>query len=157
MKSRLSIPGAPGFTLTEMLVSLGIILLITGLAVASLLPLSQKKRGQMTAARIVSAMRKAKWLAITEGAEYGVGFRRPSGGNWSILLLKKRSGEWIGAEAPVPLSPDITDLRLTGSSIKEFNPNGTSSGGSVIFAAGDGRRRRISLSPATGRIFLHEE
>jgi prepilin-type N-terminal cleavage/methylation domain-containing protein len=153
-----SISSTSGFTLIEVLASISILLLLaTGLAAAGHSGMRAGWKSREAAMRTVHTLRRARWRAISENLEYGVIFSRPSpGGPWEMLLARK-NGSWSPVETPVAIPSSTARLAVTGSLIKEFNPDGTCSTGSVILTRPGGCTYRISLTSATGRVRLYRE
>lgn len=149
-----------GFTIVEMLFSLSIFLILICVLMVSIFGgLSRRWKSREAASVTLRVLRKAKWLAISENKEYGVKFVHfLPGSPWQAhLMVRSNEGPWIPAESPLALPLEVKQLSLTGSLIKEFNPDGTSSSGSVIICCVDGHTYRISLTPSTGRIRLYRE
>ncbi len=143
----------------ELLIALTIVALLGALAgAAPASSLAARWRSREGGAAVLGILRKARWLSISEGREYGVVFDRPDpAGPWRAFLQRKDAGDWMPAEAPVSLPAVVTGLAMTGPARKEFNPDGTSGGGSDILTCRGGAAYRISLTTATGRIRLYRE
>jgi prepilin-type N-terminal cleavage/methylation domain-containing protein len=147
-----------GFTLMEVILALGIILVLSvGLAGIDPAALRNSWKARETALKIVSTLKRARWLAISENGEYSVLFRQRSRDKGWQAILRRKDFSWRAVESPIDLSTPWIRLTLTGSEVKEFNPDGTCSTGSIIISGPGGRTYRISLTPSTGRIRLYRE
>ncbi len=157
--SRTAYSEARGFTLLELSISLGVIaLLVAGLTGINYRSLTAAWQSRAAATRVLGSMGKARWLAITENREYGVTlWRRNADGLWHVSLLKREGIAWKAALSPVALPPVVVGVSFSGSSVKEFNPDGTSSSGFVVIRCSGGRIYRLTLTPAIGRIRIYRE
>lgn len=148
---------ACGHTLIEAVLSLALAGLIAAGLFGGLRSMASRWQSREAAMTALEILHRARWLALSEGREYAVSFSRTSpSGPW-LASLMRRDGEWGAASAPQPLPGAVTQVAVLGPELKEFNPDGTSSGGSVRISCRDGRAWRITLTPATGRLRLHRE
>jgi Tfp pilus assembly protein FimT len=99
---------------------------------------------------IASTMRLAQMKAISNNAEYRVSFN--VAGNWYVLQHNS-GGNWINEGININLPKTITFVNASfgGESFAKFNPNSTSSVGSVTLRNQKGMQKRISLI-SNGRI-----
>lgn len=99
---------------------------------------------------IVSLMRVAQMKAVSTNDRYRVKFDQGEG---SFVLERQVEKDWT-AEADsqkLPKGIEMVELTFTGK-IALFNPNATSSSGSVTLKNPRGSTKRIALTSATGRI-----
>jgi len=108
---------------------------------------------------VVSAMRTAQMRAVSINMEHRVSFNNPVAG--SYVLQRNSGGIWLNEGAPQTLPSGIVISAVTfpvkdGWNNAEFNPNSTSSSGSVTLNNSRGMARRIVLTAATGRVRIEE-
>ena len=72
-----------------------------------------------------------------------------------MLLRKEKGGVWI-PDGEGHRIPERIGVDTTGPPVKVFNPNGTSSMGSVLLSGPGGRSCRLSLNPLTGRVRFYK-
>ena len=102
---------------------------------------------------IVSTLRTAQMKAVTTNLEYQVSFNPGSGS----FILQYNTGTvaspvWIaeGTTQTLPTGIQISAITFPGNNA-QFNPNSTSSSGSIILRNAKGTQRTITLTPSTGR------
>lgn len=159
-----SVPGRArsdegGFTLIEAVMGISIILLLAGgISIGVFRGFSRRWKAREAASYCIGVLRRARWLAISEGRDYGVLFSQPGEeGACLVSLLRRNPLDWAPVEPAVALPSSVTELKTTGSSVKEFNSDGTCSTGSVVLSCRDGSMYRITLTPSTGRIRVYRE
>jgi prepilin-type N-terminal cleavage/methylation domain-containing protein len=101
---------------------------------------------------IVSTMRTAQMKAVSSNTEYRVKFDQGAGS----FILQYRTiagGPWTdeGVAQKLPTGIQIFDLKPDDFNA-EFNPNSTSTAGSVTLRNTKGAERRIVVTAATGRV-----
>jgi Tfp pilus assembly protein FimT len=103
---------------------------------------------------IVSTMRAAQMKAVSNNQEYRVSFDAVNSSY--ILQVRTTVGldTWMpeGAEQKMQKGIRIHQINGLPGDSAEFNPNSTSSGGSIILRNSKEAERRIVLYSATGRI-----
>jgi prepilin-type N-terminal cleavage/methylation domain-containing protein len=99
---------------------------------------------------IVSLMRSAQMKAVSTYCPHRVRFERGEG---TYILERYAGKEWVaeGASQTFPKGVAISQLEPDNFNAK-FNPNATSSSGSITLRNGKGFKKRIALTAATGRI-----
>lgn len=99
---------------------------------------------------VVSTMRTAQMKAVSTNMEHRVSFNNPVAGSY---VLQRNSGGWVNEGVPqtLPTGIVISAVTFPGDNA-EFNPNSTSSSGSLTLQNTKGSTKRITLTPATGRI-----
>ncbi len=141
-----------GITLIELVVvmviiAIGAVLLVPNIGVW--LPNYRLRSG---ARDISSAMRTAQMKAVSNNLQYRVNLN-PGDVGANSYVLQRNSGGWIDDEAIQTLPPGISITANTLPNQRaEFNPNSTSSSGSVTLQNTRGAQRRIALTSATGRV-----
>jgi len=139
-----------GVTLIELLVvfviiSIGAVLLVPN--IGGWLP---SYRLRSATRDIASTMRVAQMKAVSNNTEYQVLFN-PGAGTY-ILQYLDTGGNWVNEGATQTLPSGIQISAPFPGNIAHFNPNSTSSTGSITLQNTKGTQRRITLTPATGRV-----
>jgi len=99
---------------------------------------------------IVSTMRTAQMKAVSNNTEYQVLFNQGAG--TYILQYRDTGGNWVNEGATQTLPSGIQIKDPFPGNIAHFNPNSTSSTGSMTLENTKKQTRNITLTPATGRI-----
>jgi len=101
---------------------------------------------------IASTMRTAQMKAISTNMKYQVSFTLPMS---YVLQYQNTLGTWVteGATQTIPSGISISAITIAGNSAV-FNPNSTSSTGSITLQNSKGTQRRLTLTPSTGRITI---
>jgi Tfp pilus assembly protein FimT len=148
-----------GFSLIEVVTAMGVVTLLAGcLVAATILPQVALARSREDVSLVAGALRAARWNAITERSEFGVRFSPgPGGHGWQADILRKEAGVWTAAEAPRTLASRDLGLRVSGPAIMEFNPDGTSTSGSVLLSWPGRSSWKVTTTAATGRIRVARE
>ena len=99
---------------------------------------------------IVSLMRAAQMRAVSTYCPHRIRFDREEG---TYILERREEKEWLaeGASQTFPKGVVISQLDPDNFNAK-FNPNATSSSGSITLRNAKGFAKRIALTAATGRI-----
>ena len=102
---------------------------------------------------VVSLLRTAQMKAISTNREYQVTFD-PGAGSF-ILQYHTTGATWIdeGNAQTLPKGVLISVISFPGNKA-QFNPNSTSSTGSITLQNTKGTTKGISLTPATGRVHV---
>jgi prepilin-type N-terminal cleavage/methylation domain-containing protein len=107
---------------------------------------------------IVSTMRTAQMRAVSNNVQYRVNFNAAEiGAPNSYILQCNTGGVWVndGAIQTVPAGITVNiDQLPAGRAV--FNPNSTSSAGSVSLQNTKGSQRKIDLTSATGRVRIEQ-
>lgn len=101
---------------------------------------------------IASTMRLAQMKAVSNNAEYQVSFDQNAG---SYILQRHTGGVWLddGVKQTLPTGITIKAISFSGTpNIAQFNPNSTSSSGSITLQNTKKTERKITLTPSTGKI-----
>ena len=141
-----------GVTLIELIV----VMVIIGIAAVLIAPnigaWLPNLRLRSAARDIVSTMRTAQMKAVSTNLAYQVLFTLPS--NY-ILQYQNTGGVWVneGVTQTLPPGVSISAITIPGNNAV-FNPNSTSSSGSVTLQNSKGTQRRLTLTPSTGRVTI---
>ena len=143
-----------GITLIELVVVLVMIAIGALLLVPNIGAWLPNYRLRSAARGLVSTMRTAQMKAVSNNIQYRVNLDDVEIGTPGCYVLQRNSGGvWVNDGAPQTLPTGITidvDQLPAGRAI--FNPNSTSAAGSVILQNTRGMKRRITITPATGRV-----
>jgi prepilin-type N-terminal cleavage/methylation domain-containing protein len=103
---------------------------------------------------MVSTMRTAQMRAVSGAIQYRVNFDAAEiGGSNSYILQHNTGGVWVNAGALQTLPDGITmDIDHLPGGRAQFNPNSTSTAGSVTLQNTRGKQRRITITSSTGRV-----
>jgi len=147
-----------GVTLLELIIVMVIIAIGATLVAPNIGRWLQHYQLRSATRDIVSTMRTAQMRAVSTNMDHRVSFNNPVAGSY---VLQRNSGGWINEGAPQTLPTGIVMSAVTfpvqdGWNNAEFNPNSTSSSGSVTLNNPRGTTRRIVLTAATGRIRIEE-
>jgi type IV fimbrial biogenesis protein FimT len=142
-----------GVTLIELAVVFVIIAIVTGLLIPNIGAWLPNYRLRSATRDIVSNMRTAQMRAISSHIQFRVNLDDADiGVGRYVVQYQSTAGIWIndGAVQSLPTGISITANTLPGKHAA-FNPNSTSSGGSVTLIGAKGTKT-ITLAPATGRV-----
>ena len=141
-----------GITLIELIVVMVIIAIGAMLLVPNIGAWLPNYRLRSATRDIASVMRTAQMKAVSNNLQYRVNLNTGDVGPKNYIL-QRNSGGWIDDGAIQTLPPGITIAANTLPNQRaEFNPNSTSSSGSVTLLGSKGAQRRITLTSATGRV-----
>lgn len=150
-----------GITLIELITVVAIIGILAMVAVPSISSWLPSFRLKNTVREIVSTMQLARMKAIARGVEYRVKFNLDA--ETFQLEYGNRADEsdtWIGEDALIRLHASVNIARVdsypSGIRSKQFNPDGTSSTGSIRLENSKGEKYKITLTTATGTIEVIE-
>jgi prepilin-type N-terminal cleavage/methylation domain-containing protein len=143
-----------GFTLIELVVVMVIIAIGALLLVPNLGAWLPNFRLRGATRDIVSTMRVAQMKAVSNNTQYRVNLDDAEIGVARSYVLQRHSGGvWMNDGALQTLPDGITmDTEQLPAARVVFNPNSTSSAGSVTLQNRNGMLRKITIAPATGRI-----
>jgi prepilin-type N-terminal cleavage/methylation domain-containing protein len=150
-----------GVTLVELIV----VMVIIGIASALLIPnvgaWLPNYRLRTSTREIVSAMRMAQMKAVSTNMPYRVSFAvrtLPKPSRWTYVLQYEDpplSGTWVTEGSTKVFSSSIyISFSLSSGKNALFNPNSSSSSGSLTVRNSHGTERQIRLTPSTGRVMI---
>lgn len=101
---------------------------------------------------IVSILRVAQMKAVSTNMEYRVKFYQ-SEGSYILQYRTTAGGSWIdeGEKKKLPPGIQIADLEPDDFEA-QFNPNSTSSAGSIVVKNTKGSQRKITITSSTGKV-----
>jgi len=145
-----------GVTLVELVVVFAIIAILAVLMVPSVSPWLLNYRLRGATRDIVSTMRTAQMRAVSSNIQYRVNFNAADlGGTNHYVLQHDSGGLWVNVGAPQTLPSGVTmNVGLLPGGRAMFNPDSTSTGGSLTLQNSKGSTRTITLTTATGRVNL---
>ena len=154
-----------GVTLLELIVVLVIIAIAATLAVPNIAAWLPNYRLRTATRDIVSTMRTAQMKAVSTNLEHRVQFQPDPSicfpddserNARSYIILRATTMDGGCQEMPAGIRFHDIDLDGTGSKEAIFNPNSTSTSGSVTLRNKRDREKKIILFAATGRIRVEE-
>lgn len=137
-----------GVTLLELIIVMIIIAIGATLMVPAIGAWIPNYRLRSVTRDIVSTMRTAQMKAVSMNSDFRVRFPDTK----SYILEYRSGGEWIveGVQQNLPKGVEITGFPPDNRFL--FNPNSTSSTGSLTLTNSKNSSRTISLTTTTGRI-----
>jgi prepilin-type N-terminal cleavage/methylation domain-containing protein len=143
-------------TLIELVVVMAIIAISALFLTPNMGAWIQNYRLRSGTQEVVSLLRTAQMKAISTNREYQVSFDTGA----RSCILRYNSGTtatpvWIdeGAAQTLPKGVLISGISFPGNNA-QFNPNSTSSTGSITLQNTKGTTKGITLTPATGRVHV---
>jgi prepilin-type N-terminal cleavage/methylation domain-containing protein len=164
-----------GYTLLELLFTIGLVALLSGIAVPAILRGIDRSRGLVAARYLASRMILARTQAVTWGAAVALRFEQTADG---LAFSTYRDGNRNGVlttdiqrdvdtriEPAVPLSERFPGVRIGlapgvavsdplhigRSTLLSFSPMGTATSGTVYVLGADGTQWAVRVLGATGR------
>ena len=140
-----------GVTLIELIVVMVIIAIGAVLLAPNIGAWLPNYRLRSATRDIVSTMRTAQMKAVSNNLRYQVSFTAGTGDSGSYIL-QRDSGGFVddGPRQTLPKGITMSNITFSGNSAV-FNPNSTSSAGSVTLSNAK-TQRRIILTAATARV-----
>jgi prepilin-type N-terminal cleavage/methylation domain-containing protein len=139
-----------GFTLLEVLIVIGLLAILGGVALLGYRPMLSRLRLNEAARQVVMDLKMVRVSAIAESADHRVHFAVP-GATYQRERKLGSSYEAVGPPTPLPFGVRVIDCTAVGSSIT-FRPRGhASTFGSVTLLDPEGEERRIVVDIA-GRM-----
>lgn len=142
-----------GVTLIELIVVMVIIAIGAVLFAPNIGAWLPNYRLRSAARDVASTMRTAQVRAVSNNMAYRVSFTQvpPS----YVLQYQNTLGNWVNEEVnqSLPSGISISAINLAGNNA-QFNPNSTSSSGSLTLRNSRGTERRLTLTPSTGRVTI---
>lgn len=141
-----------GVTLIELIVVLVIIAIGAVLLAPNIGVWLPNYRLRSATRDIASTMRLAQMKAVSSNMQYRVNLNAVEVGVNSYVL-QRNTGGWVndGAIQTLPAGITINQINFPDSHA-EFNPNSTSSTGSMTLINTKGTTKTITLTPSTGKI-----
>lgn len=140
-----------GYTLFELLTVCAILATALALAYPSVAAAVRGQELERAAVGLLYDLRFAHARAVVDGRRVRVTVGPGGDGRWRWLIEREAAGAWA-AEGEARAVPRGAVLSAAGAPAKVFNPDGTSSSGSLTLSGPRGELYRYTLTPATGRI-----
>jgi type IV fimbrial biogenesis protein FimT len=143
-----------GVTLIELVVVMAIIAIGAAFVAPNIGAWIPNYRLRSATRDVTSAMRMAQMKAISNNTQYHVSFN-PGAGSF-ILQYQDTGGNWIndGIAQTLPQGVLINGISFPGNNA-QFNPNSTSSTGSITLRNTKGSEKTITLTTSTGRVHVN--
>jgi prepilin-type N-terminal cleavage/methylation domain-containing protein len=144
-----------GVTLIELIVVMVIIAIGAGLLVPNIGGWLSNYRLRSATRDVASMMRVAQMKAVSNNLQYRVNLDDADIGVNNYVLQYQTTAGWVidGAMQRFPKGIWIPGGGITfPGKHAEFNPNSTSSTGSLTLQNTKGTQKKITLIPATGRV-----
>ena len=152
-EGRVSIIDEHGFSLMEMILAIGVMVIISAIAIPSFAQWVDGAEYRKTSRHVLLLLQEARSKAITDNAEYRVEFDsdnqryrmtrgdRSSGSlNWDTVVY-----DWFAPPPGVNISANVENIHL--------NPNGTANAGTICIQDGQTHTTHYEVRIArTGRI-----
>ena len=140
-----------GITLIELIVVFVIIAVGATLMIPNMGAWLPSYRLRSATRDLVSTMRNAQMKAVSTNLTYRVSFTLPK---TYLLQYLNTNGVWVdeGLATSLPKGVTISALNLSSGTNAQFNPNATSSSGSVTLQNNRGTQRQLTITPSTGRV-----
>jgi len=162
-----SLSNNKGFTLTELMIVVAVIVILGSLSTPALLSQLSNYRLKGTARAISSTFHYARMCAASSGREYRVQFLLDTfpqryqlqqgnlfGGSdsWANVNVSQE----IPRQVRIDHATDYKGSHWSGKSILAFNPTGTASSGGVYLENSRGKQLSLKVSSSTGRVKTSE-
>jgi prepilin-type N-terminal cleavage/methylation domain-containing protein len=143
-----------GVTLIELVVVMAIIAIGAAFVAPNIGAWIPNYRLRSATRDVTSALRMAQMKAISNNTQYHVLFN-PGAGSF-ILQYQDTGGNWIndGIAQTLPQGVLINGISFPGNNA-HFNPNSTSSTGSITLRNTKGSEKTITLTTSTGRVHVN--
>ncbi len=138
-----------GVTLLELVVVMAIIAIGAVLVAPNIGAWIPNYRLKSATRELVSILRTAQVKAVSTNVEYRVSF--PDAQSYVLQYLNTDGINWVNEGITQTLPAGILISSHFPGNNAHFNPNSTSSSGSLTLANPKGFSRTITLSPSTGR------
>lgn len=145
-----------GVTLIELVIVFVIIAIGAALLVPNIGAWLPNYRLRTATRDIASMMRVAQMKAVSNNLQYRVNLNTADVGVNRYILQYNTGGIWVneGNMQNLPSGIIISNNGLPGDRA-EFNPNSTSSSGSVTLQNPKGNQKTITLTNSTGRVRIN--
>jgi prepilin-type N-terminal cleavage/methylation domain-containing protein len=140
-----SVRSPKGFTLLELIMTLIILGIILAMAVPSFLQWRKNLAYRTTAREVVAALREARSRAITDNQPHQVIFDSV---NKQYRLADYTTWTSLTPDVSLYTGPTTTPY------VVQYNPNGTSSGGTINVQDLEGTQRFLIVVNSTGRVVV---
>ncbi len=139
--------GSRGFSLTEMVVVLAILMLLMAIIIPTIGPMRRQGRMKAGCASVAGALRLARSMAIAQSAIYKVDFETST--DPDEVRIHTGDKDKPDRVEKLPEGVDFVTPTATGT----FQPDGSCSGSFTVTIRGEkDDEYKIMVSPANGRV-----
>lgn len=144
--------GASGFTIIELLVTIGVAALVMATAVPAFMSLLPTINLSSAARQVAADLQFARVKAVSQSVRYRLSFVGAIPGATTYVVQNDSSGAFATETGPFALPPGTSVSALTATS--EFQPRGTVNATSTItLQNGNGQTRAVQVA-LVGRVTI---
>ncbi|OGQ83013.1 MAG: hypothetical protein A3F90_19750 [Deltaproteobacteria bacterium RIFCSPLOWO2_12_FULL_60_19] len=152
MKLKKRRQGASGFTIIELLVTVGVAAVIMATAVPAFMSLLPTINLSSAARQVATDLQFARVKAVSQSVRYRLSFVGAIPGATTYLMQNDSSGAFVTETGPFALPPGISVSALTATS--EFQPRGTVNATSTITLQNGNSQTRTVQVALVGRVTI---
>ncbi len=143
---------SPGFSLTEMVVVLAILLVLMAALLPIIGPLRRRGRLNVASGAVAGSLRTARSMAIARSTVYSVEFET-AGDVDEARIYSGSTGSKLNADLVEQLPRDHSIYSCTPATPIRFEPDGSCQGTYSIKVRGpDGREHTVAVNAASGGV-----
>ena len=146
-----------GFTLIEMMIVIGLLLILTGIAVPNFLSYLPKNRLNGAARQVMGDLMAARMQAVSQNNEFKVFFLNDH--EYQILDDDDNDGNIDGGEwtQTKDIQSEYSDVTFSASANPIFYPKGTAYGSTItLTSAADSNLKKYVKVASTGRVKIDD-
>lgn len=144
--------GASGFTVIELLVTVGVAATLMATAVPAFMSLLPTINLSSAARQVATDLQFARVKAVSQSVRYRLSFVGAIPGATTYLMQNDSSGAFVTETGPFALPPGISVSALTATS--EFQPRGTVNATSTITLQNSNSQTRTVQVALVGRVTI---
>lgn len=146
--------GASGFTVIELLVTIGVAAVVMATAVPAFMSLLPTINLSSAARQVGIDLQSARVKAVSQSVRYRLSFVGAIPGATTYVVQNDSGGAFVTQTGPFALPPGISVSALTPSSSSVFQPRGTVNAPSTItLRNGNGQTRAVQVT-LVGRVSI---